>query len=170
MPHSFNSLFALVLSCALAGCAPPPELTPDQEALVSKCLELAFKQETDPACAQGVTKPMEKAFLAKHADFHEQLVAERKKFVEERIAEDVRRRDALNLCLDDREGGAAQPPSCEQFMTHEIARGLEDRKLRRCASARLDNAADAAEQCAGLADDEIEAEVASERDRRERAR
>lgn len=160
---------ALVLAlAALVSCAPPPELTAAQEELVGRCLELAFKQETDSSCAQGVTRPMEKAFLEKHPDFYDQLVAERKKFVEERIAEDVRRRDALNVCLDEREGGATQSSSCEQFMAHEITRGLEDRKLRRCAAARLDEAAQAPERCAGLSDREIDEEVEMERSRRER--
>lgn len=168
MPASIRRLLALSFATLTSGCAPPPELTASQEKLVSECLELAFKQETGPACAQGLTKPMEKAFLAKHPDFYERLVAERKKFVEERIAEDVRRRDALNRCLDEREGGVAQPASCEQFMVHEIARGLEDRKLRRCAAARLDEAASSSEHCAGLSAREIEDEVAMERVRRER--
>lgn len=163
-------LLPLALLSAAGACAPPPELTAAQEELVSKCLELAFRQEKDPACAEAVTQPMEKAFLAKHPDFHERLVAERKKFVEERIAEDVRRRDALNVCLDDRESGDAQSSACEQFMPHEIERGLTDRKLRRCAAARLDGAANVDEHCADLSEREIEGEVEMERSRREQTR
>ena len=163
-----NKLLAFALALAASGCAPPPELTAAQEKLVSRCLELKFKQETDSECEQGVTQPMQEAFLQQHPDFHEQLVAERKTFVEERIAQDVRRREELNLCLNERETGDTHSLSCKQFLPHEITRGLEDRKLRRCAAARLDGAADAAERCAGLTDREIEDEVSMERSRRQR--
>lgn len=135
-----------------------------------RCLELAHKQETDSACAEGVTEPMKKAFLLKHPDFYDQLVAERKKFVEDRIAEDIRRRDELNLCLDDREAGNVQAPSCEKFMAHEITRGLEDRRRTRCATSMLDGKADAPQRCAGLSEQEIAEETQMERVRRERRR
>jgi len=88
----------------MSSCA-PPELTAPQEEFVRRCLELAYKQEAGSECAQQVTKPMEKAFLKKHPDFYDQLLADRKAFVEERIAEDRRRSEKLNLCLDDRESG-----------------------------------------------------------------
>lgn len=154
---------------AASGCAPPLELTPEQEQLTARCLELAFKQETDPACAEGVTEPMKKAFLERRPDFHERLIAERKKFVEAQIAEDVRRRDALNQCLADQEEGVDSSAACTEFMPHEIARGLKDRKLRRCAGSQLDQAADASQQCDGLTDREIAAEIDAERGRRARA-
>jgi hypothetical protein len=160
-------LLALVLAIAASGCA-PPELTAAQEELVRRCLELAYKQEDSPECAQQATKPMLQAFHEKHPEFQERLLAERKAFVEARIAEDMRRRDELNLCLDHREAGNVGSPGCEKFMTHEIARGLEDRRRRRCAAARLDGKADAQPLCEGLAARDIEEEVQMERTRRAR--
>lgn len=169
MPRPRTQLLALVLIAAASGCSPPPpELTAPQEELVRRCLELAHKQETDSACTEGVTEPMKKSFLLKHPDFYDQLVAERKKFVEERIAEDIRRRDELNRCLDDREAGNARAPSCEKFMAHEIKRGLEDRRRTRCATSTLDGKADAPRRCEGLSEQDIAEEVQMERVRRER--
>lgn len=110
---------------------------------------------------------MEKAFLKKHPDFYNRLLADRKAFVEARIADDVRRRDELNLCLDDREAGSKDSLACEKFMTHEIGRGIEDRRRRRCAEARLDGKADAQHPCEGLSDRDIENELQMERTRRE---
>lgn len=166
MPRSLTQLLTLVLATTVSGCA-PPELTAPQEELVRRCLELAYKQEANSECAQRVTRPMEKAFLKKHPNFYEQLLADRKAFVEARIAEDLRRRDELNLCLDDREAGNMGSPVCEKFMTHEIARGIEDRRRRRCAEARLDGKADAQHHCEGLSDHDIEDELQMERVRRE---
>jgi hypothetical protein len=164
-------LLTLVLATAPSGCTqPPPELTAAQEDLVRQCLELAYKQETTPECEAQVTKPMEKAFLVKHPDFYDELLAERKKFVEKNLAEDQRTRDELNLCLDDRESSKQDSSACEKFMTHEIKRGLEDRRLRRCAAARLDATADADRQCEGLPDSVVADEVQAERLRRERRR
>ena len=168
MPRSYAQFPTLfMLATILAGCAPPPELTVLQAELVRRCLELAYTQETTAECAEQVTKPMEKAFLLKHPDFYEQLLADRKAFVEARLAEDVRRRDELNLCLDDREAGNMRSPSCEKFMKHEIARGSEDRRRRRCAEARLDGKADARHHCEGLSARDIEDEIQTERGRRE---
>ena len=165
-----RALCTFALFACASGCTPPPALTPSEEQLVSRCLELAYKQEEAAAeCAQ-VTKPMQKSFLEKHPDFYEQLLAERKKFVEARIAEDVRKRDELNVCLDAREDGAASPSSCEKFMPHEIRRGLEDRRRTRCAASQLDRKPDAAQRCDGLSAREIEEEVQMERARRERRR
>jgi hypothetical protein len=113
---------------------------------------------------------MEQAFLEKHPDFYDQLLAERKAFVEERIAEDQRRRDELNLCLDNREAGNMNPVSCEKLQAHEIKRGIEDRRLRRCAEARLDGKADAQQRCEGLSDRDVEDELQMERRRRENRR
>jgi hypothetical protein len=166
MQRSLTQLLTLVLATAVSGCA-PPELTAPQEELVHRCLELAFKQETASECAQQVTGPMEKAFLKKHPDFYEQLLADRKAFVEARLAEEVRRRDELNLCLDDREAGNTGAPTCKNFMAHEITRGIEDRRRRRCAEAQLDRKADAQRHCEGLAARDIESEVQMERVRRE---
>lgn len=166
MPRSITQLLMLVLATSASSCA-PPDLTAPQEELVRRCLELAYKQETASECAEQVTRPMESAFLAKHPDFYDRLLADRKAFVEARIAEDVRRRDELNLCLDDREAGSIGSPACEKFMTHEITRGLEDRRRRRCAQARLDSKADAQHQCEGLAARDIEDELRMERVRRE---
>jgi hypothetical protein len=165
-PRSFGSLLAFAL--ATGGCAPPPELTAPQEELVRKCLELAYKQDATPECAEQVTKPMEKAFLEKHPDFYDQLLAERKEFVEKSIAVDQRERDELNLCLDDHEAGKQDSTACEEFMAHEIRRGLADRRLTRCAAARLDATADAQRYCEGLPDSVIEEEVQAERVRRAR--
>jgi hypothetical protein len=156
----------LSLSAAVSGCA-PPELTAPEEALARRCLELAYEQEASAECAQQVTKPMEQAFLEKHPDFYEQLLAKRVAFVEERIAEDQRRADELSRCLDDREAGAADPPACEQFMAHEIARETENRRLRRCVQARLEGEADARQFCDGLSEREIEDEMQMERVRRD---
>ena len=166
MPRSLRQLLTLVLATTVSGCA-PPELTAPQEELVRRCLELAYKQEATSECAEQVTRPMEKAFLKKHPDFYEQLLADRKAFVEARIAEDLRRRDELNLCLDDREAGNMGSPACEKFMTHEITRGVEDRRRTRCAEARLDGNADAQHHCEGLAARDIEDELQMERVRRE---
>jgi len=116
-----------------------------------------------------VTEPMQQAFLAKHPDFYEQLVAERKKFVEDRLAEDIQRRDELNSCLDDREAGRVNSPSCKKFMAHEITRGIDDRHRRRCAVASLDDKAAAQKQCEGLSEGDIADEVQRERTRRERS-
>jgi hypothetical protein len=169
MPRLRKQLLALVLATAMSGCA-PPELTASQEELVRRCLELAHKQETSSECDQGVTQEMEQAFLEKHPDLHERWLADRKAFVEERIAEDQRRRDELNLCVDDRESGNMHSPACEKFMTHEITRATEDRRLRDCAAARLEEKPDAQERCEGLSDREIEDEVKAERVRRENRR
>lgn len=130
-----------------------------------RCLELAHKQEASSECTQ-VTEPMEKAFLKQHPNFYQHLVADRKAFVEERIADDVLRRDELNLCLDDREAGNMKSPACEKFMTHEIARGIQDRRLRRCVEVRLDGRSDTERQCGGLPDRRIEDELQMERARR----
>ena len=167
MPRLLAQLLTLVLTTVVSGCT-PPELTAPQEELVRRCLELAYKQEAASECAEQVTAPMETAFLKKHPDFYERLLADRKAFVEARIAEDMRRRDELNLCLDDRETGNGGSAACEKFMAHEITRGLEDRRRRRCAQARLDGKADAQHQCEGLASRDIEYEIGMERSRRER--
>lgn len=169
MLRSIRTLVSLVLLSVLCGCAPPPELTASEEELVRHCLELGFKQETAPECAP-VTRPMQKAFLDKHPDFYERLVAERKAFVEARIAEDVRRRETLNQCVDAHEAGSSQPPACEKFTAHEIERAIEDRRLRRCAQARLDGLADAQQHCEGWSERDIEDEVRMERVRRESRR
>lgn len=161
-----RQLLTLALATTVSGCA-PPELTAPQEELVRRCLELAYQQEATSECAQQVTGPMKKAFLKQHPGFYEQLLADRKAFVEGRIAEDLRRRDELNLCLDNREAGNMGSPACEKFMTHEIARGTEDRRRRRCAQARLDGKADAQHHCEGLAARDIEEEIRMERVRRE---
>jgi hypothetical protein len=166
MPRSLTQLLTLVLATTMSGCA-PPELTAPQEELVRRCLDLAYKQEASSECAQQVTKPMEKAFLKNHPDFYDQLLADRKAFVEERIAEDRRRGDELNLCLDDREAGNMGSPACEKFMTHEIKRGIEDRRLRRCAAAQLDGKADELHYCEGLSERHIQDELQMERVRRE---
>jgi hypothetical protein len=136
--------------------------------MVRQCLELAYRQETSSECAERVTKPMEKAFLRKRPDFYDRLLADRKAFVEERIAIDQRERENLNLCIDDHEAGKTDSPACDQFMKHEITRGIEDRRLRRCADARLDANADADRRCEGLPDHIIDEEVQAERARRER--
>src|SRR5262245_15255730 len=137
-PRSFSLLLTFALATASSGCAPPlPELTAAQEELVRRCLELAYKHDTTPECEEQVTKPMEQAFLQKHPDFYDRLLAERKEFVEDRIATDQRTHDQLNLCLDDHEAGKQDSSACEKFMPHEIERGLRDRRLTRCAVARL---------------------------------
>lgn len=166
MPRSLTQLLTLVLATTVSGCS-PPELTASQEALVRRCLELTFKQETTSECAEQVTGPMQKAFVKRHPEFHERLLADRRAFVEARIAEDLRRRDELNLCLDDRETGNLSSPACEKFMTHEIMRGIEDRRRVRCAEARLDGKADAQPLCEGLTARDIEDEIRMERVRRE---
>ena len=84
---------------------------------------------------------------------------ERKAFVEERIAEDQRERDKLNLCLDDHEAGKTDSRACEKFMKHEITRGIEDRRLRRCSEAQLDANAQAERECDGLPEHIIDEEV-----------
>ena len=150
-----------------SGCSPPPELTPAEEALVSRCLELGYTQETAPEC-EPVTEPMQESFLAKHPDFYDRLLTDRKQLVEDRIAEDVRQRDALDVCLNEREAGKAKPSSCAKFMPHEIRRGLEDRRRTRCANATLDQKPEAAARCKGLSESEIEEEVQMEQRRRER--
>lgn len=172
MRHRWSGLLlTFALATAPSGCAPPPpELTAAQEDLVRRCLELAYKQETTPECEAQVTKPMEKAFLEKHPDFYDQLLGERKAFVEKNLAADQAERDKLNLCLDDRESGKQDSSACEKFRPHEIKRGLEDRRLRRCAVARLDATADAERKCDGLSDAVIADEVQAERLRRERRR
>lgn len=171
--HRMPRLTSLFIPLAFAGlvssCSrPPPELTVEQEELVRRCLELAFKQEPTPECAERVTKPMEEAFIHKHPNFYDELVAQRKAFVEERLAEEQRQRDELNRCLDQRERGDATSPACEKFLAHEITRGLRDRRLRRCAEARLDEKTGAHMHCDGLPARVIEEEVAAERTRRER--
>ena len=167
MSRSLKFLLPLVMATALNGCAPPlPQLTSAQEKLARQCLELAFKDEPTAECTEQVTKPMEQAFLKLHPEFYEQLLAERKAFVEARIAEDVRRRDDLNLCLDDREAGKMSSPACEKFMAHEIKRADQDRRLRRCAGAQLDGKADAQRHCEGLSARDIEDELQMERVRR----
>jgi hypothetical protein len=168
MPR-FTAFLVPAIAGLVSGCAPPPALTAPEEALVRRCLELAHKQETSPECSQ-VTKPMQKSFLAKHPDFYDQLLAERKKFVEDRIAEDVRRRDELNACLKDREAGNTQSAACEKFRPHEIARVLEDRRRTGCAQSTLDGKPDATQRCEGLSARDIEDEVQMERTRRERNR
>lgn len=171
MPRSLAQLLTLFLATTVGGCSPDlPELTEPQQEQVRRCLELAYKQETDAECTQQVTRSMEKAFLTKHPDFHEQLLADRKAFVEARIAEDQRRRDELNLCLDDRQAHNVNSPACEAFMPHEIARGIEDRRRRRCAEAQLDDKANAQRRCEGLSDRDIEEELHVERFRRESKR
>jgi hypothetical protein len=163
-------LLALGFVTVLNGCAPPPELTAAEEEIVRQCLELAYKQETSSECGERVTKPMEKAFLQKHPEFYDRLLADRKSFVEERIAADRRRSDELSLCVADHEAGRTDSPACEKFMPHEIKRATEDRHLRRCAEARLDGTADAERRCEGLPDHIIAEEVQAERTRRERRR
>jgi hypothetical protein len=168
MSRSLKQLFTLATAMAISSCSPPlPELTAPQEELVGRCLELAYKQETDSGCGV-VTEPMKRAFLLEHPDFYQQLLAARRKFVEDRIAEDIRRRDELTLCLDAHEAGNADATSCGKFMTHEISRGIEDRRRRRCAAASLDGTADAPQRCNGLPQQEVEEEVQMERNRRER--
>jgi hypothetical protein len=169
VPRPLTQLFMLVLATAMSGCA-PPELTAPEEELVRRCLDLAYKQETSSECAERVTKPMKKAFLEKHPDFYDRLLADRIAFVEKRIAEDQRQREELNLCLDDREAGKMGSPACEKFMTHEITRGITDRRLRRCAEARLDGKGDAQDHCKGLSDRDIEDELQMELVRRGRRR
>ncbi|HLS82778.1 MAG TPA: hypothetical protein VK025_15365 [Steroidobacter sp.] len=160
-------LVLLFMAAAVGACA-PPELTAPQEELVRRCLEMAHKQETSPECV-AITRSMEKAFLRKRPDFYERLVADRVAYVEERIAEDMRRRDELNQCLDDHEVGRKDAPSCEDFMTHEIMRGLQERRLARCVAARLDGAAADAD-CQGLPERLVEDELHAERARRARRR
>lgn len=168
-PHSL--LFTFTLATAASGCAPPPlELTASQEEIVRHCLELAYKEDTTAECAEQVTRPMEKAFLEKHTDFYDRLLAGRKEFVEKNIAADQRQRDELSLCLDAHEAGRQDSSACEKFMPHEIRRGLQDRRLTRCAAARLDASANAQRDCEGLPDSVIEEEVQAERVRRERRR
>jgi hypothetical protein len=158
----------LVFASVLSGCAPPlPELTAAEEETVRRCLEQAYKHESGSECEQRVTKPMEQAFLQKHPDFYDRLLAERKSFVEERLAVDRRQRDELNLCVDDHEAGNPDSPACKKFMPHEIEREIEDRRLRRCAQSRLDGAADARDRCEGLSESIIDEEVHAERLRRE---
>jgi hypothetical protein len=169
MPRISAAFVVLATTGLVGGCSPPPALTAPEEAMVRRCLELAHKQETSPECSH-VTKSMQKSFLAKHPDFYDQLLAERKKFVEDRIAEDVRQRDELNACLDARENGDAHPSSCEKFRPHEIARGLEDRRRTGCAQSTLDKQPDASQRCEGLSKQDIEDEVQMERVRRERSR
>jgi len=165
MRRSLQKLLVLLLATSVSGCA-PPELTAPQEELVRRCLELAYKEEATAECTAQVTKPMEKAFLIKHPDFYETLLAERKAFVEARIAEDVRRRDDLNLCLDAREAGDTGSPACEKFMAYEIARGIDGRRRKRCAQSQLDGKADQQKVCDGLAARDIEDEIEMERRRR----
>lgn len=155
-----------LLALVAAGCT-PPELTVGEQALVRRCLELAFENEEDPACAP-VTASLQQRYLEAHPEFHEELMARRKAFVEERIAEDQRRRDELRACVAAREAGQADASACEKFLPHEIERMLRDGKLRRCAKAQVDEMADAQEQCADLTEREIEEEVQAERARRVR--
>ena len=66
----------LVFASVLSGCAPPlPELTAAEEETVRRCLEQAYKHESGSECEQRVTKPMEQAFLQKHPDFYDRLLA-----------------------------------------------------------------------------------------------
>jgi hypothetical protein len=167
-PRWSGLLLTFALSTTPVGCSRPPELTASQEDLVRQCLELAYKQDITPECQDQVTKPMEKAFLQTHPDFYDRLLAERKDFVEQRLAVDQRERDELNLCLDERESGKPDSSACEKFRPHEIKRGLADRRLTRCAAARLDATADAQRHCEGLSDSVIADEIQAERRRRER--
>jgi len=167
MPRPLTRFLTLVLAIAVSGCA-PPELTAPQEALVGRCLELAHKQETSAECTEQVTKPMARAFLQKHPDFYDHILADRKAFVEAQIAKDLRRRDELNLCIDQREADNTDSPACEKFMAHEIRRGIEDRRRRHCAEAQLDGKPDAQQRCDGLSARDIEDEVQMERARRGR--
>ncbi|HEY4369073.1 MAG TPA: hypothetical protein VGN07_17700 [Steroidobacteraceae bacterium] len=169
-PRSLTFLLTFVLATLAGGCTPPPELTASQEEFIGKCLELSYTQEATAECEGQVTKPMAQAFLKKHPDFYDRLLAERKEFVEKRIAVDQGEHNELNLCLDDREEDKQDSTACKKFMPHEIRRGLEDRHLRRCAAARLDAAADASHYCEGLPDSLIQDEVQAERVRRERRR
>ena len=159
----------LVLAILVGGCA-PPQLTASQEERVRGCLEQEFKEDLSPECAQQLTDPMRKAFVAKHPDFYPKLLADRKAFVEAQLAEDQRRRDELNLCVDAREAGDTDSSACEKFMPHEIKRAVEDRHLRRCAEAQFDGQADAQKHCEGFRDREIQGEIQMERSRRERNR
>jgi hypothetical protein len=165
MYRSASHLLALVLATMASGCA-PPELTAPQEELVSRCLELAHKQETSAECG-AVTKPMEKAFLEKQPEFYDRLLADRKTFVEERITADQRLRDELDSCVDKYEAGKPGSRACASFTEREIKRASVDRRFRRCAEAQLDGKPDARKRCAGLSDREIEDEVQAERVRRE---
>lgn len=157
----------LLLALAAPGCA-PVELTATQEEQVRRCLELAYKEDAPAECAEQATQPMQKAFLKKHPDFYPRLLAERKAFVEAQIAKDMQRRDDLNLCLDAGEAGKPETPACDQFMKHEIVRGLEDRRRRGCAQSKLDGKADAAQRCEGLTARDIENELELERSRRQK--
>lgn len=159
----------LLLTTLLAGCSPPPELTAPQTELVRGCLKLAYTQESSPDCAKQVTKPMEEAFLLKNPDFYDQLLADRKAYVEARLAEELRQRNELNLCLDQREAGNTASTACEKFMKHEIARAGEDRRRRRCAEARLDGKPEAQRHCEGLSARDIEDEVETERRKRSKS-
>lgn len=165
MPRPFTHLLTLVCAAAVGGCT-PPDLTAPQEELVGRCLELAHKQETSSECAQ-VTEPMERAYLEKHPDFYDGLLADRKAFIEERIAEDRRAGDELDRCIDAREAGNQASSVCRKFTAREITRATHDRRLRGCAEAQLDGKPDARKRCAGLSDREIEDEVQAERVRRE---
>jgi hypothetical protein len=152
-----------LFAVAIAGCT-PPELTGGEEELVARCLELAHKQETSDECG-AVTRSMEKAYLDKHPDFYDRLLAARKALVEERIAEDRRRSEEISRCADVRAAGETDP-KCEKFTSREIERVMLDRRLRGCAAAKLDEAPDAEARCAGLTEQEIEDEVRAERIRR----
>lgn len=152
-------MFAVVIG----GCT-PPELTEVEEELVARCLELAHKQETSAECSD-VTRAMEKAYLDKHPDFYDRLLAQRKALVEERIAEDRRRSEELSRCADARAAGK-EDPECGKFTAREIERVILDRRLRGCAAAKLDGAPDADARCEGLTAQDIEDEVHAERVRR----
>lgn len=167
---SFAKWLTLALMAMAGGCAPPPELTAVEQAFVRRCLEAAYKEEPSEECTQQITEPMKRAFLEKHPHFYDQLRAERIAFVEQRLAEERRRRDQLHECLDEREAGSMETSACEKFMPHEIARELTDRRLRRCAQARLDGLPDAERQCEQLPERAIEDEMQMERVRRKRGR
>lgn len=165
MTRPVTHIPVLVLAVLSSGCS-PPELTAPQEELVGRCLELARIQETSDECSQ-VTKPMEKAYLEKHPDFYDRLLADRKAFVEERMAEAQRRADELDKCIDARERGNTRSPDCKNFTLRDINRAARDRHLRSCAEAKLDDSPDAPKRCRGLSDRDIEEEVQAERVRRD---
>jgi hypothetical protein len=167
MTRQLKRLLVLVLTAAAIGCS-PPELTAMQEERVGRCLELAHKQETSPECSE-ITKPMEKAYLEKHPDFYDRLLADRKAFVEERIAADQREGDALEQCIDAREAGNITSTACRSFTSREIKRAAQDRRLTGCAVAQLDGRSDARRRCSGLTEQQIEDEVQAERVRRQAA-
>lgn len=167
MPRLLALSLVLASVTVSSGCS-PAELTAVEEELVGRCLELARKQETSEECS-AVTKPMEKAYLQKYPDFYDRLLADRKAYVEERIAEEQRTGDELDQCIDARESGNRASAACRKFTAREIKRAALDRRLTDCAVAQLDGKPDASRRCAGLTEREIEDEVQAERVRREAA-